>query len=90
MCIRDSLRPMPDGVMIYADAERRIHPLPAPSVPRAEVMDEFHAAIRDGVAPLHSGEWGMATLEACLALLESARTGQELHLHHQVGLPPLH
>ena len=89
-CAGADLRPMPDGVMIYADAERRIHPLPAPSVPRAEVMDEFHAAIRDGVAPLHSGEWGMATLEACLALLESARTGQELHLHHQVGLPPLH
>jgi len=85
-CAGADLRPMPDGVMIYADTERRVDLLPTPDVPRAEVMDEFHAAIRDGVAPLHSGEWGMATLEACLAVLESARTGREISLHHQVGV----
>ena len=72
--------------MIYADTERRLDLLLASEVPRVEVMDEFHAAIRDSVAPLHSGEWGMATLEACLALLDSARTGQEVRLKHQVGV----
>jgi phthalate 4,5-cis-dihydrodiol dehydrogenase len=86
-CTHADLRPLPDGVMIYADAERRLAALPAPDVPRAEVMAELHDAIRLGAAPLHSGEWGMATLEACLALLESARSGQEIGLHHQVGLP---
>ena len=89
-CAGADLRPLPDGVMIYANAEKTMNALPAPSVPRAEVMDEFHAAIRDGMAPLHSGEWGLATLEACLALLESARTGREVMLRHQVGLPRGH
>ncbi len=86
-CTGADLRPQPDGVMIYANDERRLNALPAPDVPRAEVMDEYHAAIRHGKPPLHSGEWGLATLEACLALLESARSGVEVALHHQVGLP---
>ena len=39
----------------------------------------------DGVPPLHDGEWAMATLEACLAILESARTGREVGLIHQTA-----
>ena len=34
-CERGDLRPMPNGVEIYADAERRFEPLPAAAVPRA-------------------------------------------------------
>jgi phthalate 4,5-cis-dihydrodiol dehydrogenase len=86
-CAQADLRPQPDGVMIYANAERRLTALPAPDVPRYEVMAELHDAIRHGTQPLHSGAWGMATLEACLALLDSARTGAEVVLQHQVGLP---
>lgn len=85
-CERADLRPLADGVMVYGDAERWLEPLPAPSVPRAEVVDEMFAAIRHGVAPLHSGEWGMATLEICLAVLESAVTGREVRPQHQVGV----
>jgi phthalate 4,5-cis-dihydrodiol dehydrogenase len=33
-----------------------------------------------GHAPLHSGEWAMATLQACLAMLESSRQGKEILL----------
>ncbi|MFC7556954.1 hypothetical protein ACFQU7_39215 [Pseudoroseomonas wenyumeiae] len=36
-----------------------------------------------GVPPLHSGEWGLATAEICLALLESARSGRDVTLKHQ-------
>jgi phthalate 4,5-cis-dihydrodiol dehydrogenase len=82
-CAGADLRPMPDGVMVYGHAERRLERLPPPEVPRAEVTDELLAACRDGVAPRHSGAWGMATLEVCLALLDSARTGAEIALHHQ-------
>jgi phthalate 4,5-cis-dihydrodiol dehydrogenase len=71
--------------MVYADDRRWLEPLPAPTVPRAEVIDELHAAVKAGVAPLHSGAWGMATLEVCLAILESARTGREISLRHQVA-----
>ncbi|TPG60296.1 gfo/Idh/MocA family oxidoreductase [Roseomonas nepalensis] len=80
---RADLRPTPRGVMVYADDERRFEPLPPPDVPRAEVIDELHAAILGGVPPLHDGAWGLATAEICLALLESARTGAEVALRHQ-------
>lgn len=82
-CERADLRPTARGVMIYADDERRFEPLPPPSVPRAEVIDELEAALVHGAAPLHSGEWGMATAEICLGLLESARSGREIMLQHQ-------
>jgi phthalate 4,5-cis-dihydrodiol dehydrogenase len=54
-------------------------------VPRAPVIDELYDAVVKGAAPLHSGAWGRATLEVCLAILESARQGRELTLSHQVA-----
>lgn len=79
-CERADLRPLPDRVMIYGDGERRLEALPAPKVARAEVIDELHAAVVEGRPPLHSGEWAMATLQVCLAILESARQGKEILL----------
>jgi phthalate 4,5-cis-dihydrodiol dehydrogenase len=84
-CEAADLRLTAEGVMIHADDRRWLHEAPLPPVPRGEVLDEFCAAVLDGVAPLHTGAWGMATLEACLALLHSARTGQEVTLRHQVA-----
>jgi phthalate 4,5-cis-dihydrodiol dehydrogenase len=66
--------------MIYADEERRFEVLPAPATPRVEVIDELYAAIVEGRAPLHSGEWAMATMEVCFALLRSAREAREVVL----------
>lgn len=85
-CDGADLRPQPDGVMIYGHAERRLDPLPPPVVPRAEVIDELYAAVVDGRPPLHSGAWSLATLEVCLAILQSAAEGREVTLAHQVGL----
>lgn len=87
-CERADLRPMPDGVAIYGEEERRFEALPPPAVARAEVMDELAAAVLDGVPPLHSGEWGLATVEVCRAMLVSAREGREVTLHHQAGPGP--
>jgi len=86
-CERGDVRPLPDGVTVYGDAERSVYPLAPPRVPRAGVIDELYGAVVDGAPPLHDGAWAMATLEVCLALLESAREGREITLRHQVGLP---
>jgi phthalate 4,5-cis-dihydrodiol dehydrogenase len=83
-CERADLRPLPNGVMVYGDKTRHLDELPAPKVPRSEVVDELHAAAISGTPPLHSGEWGLATLEICLAILESAKTGREVELKAQV------
>ena len=83
-CERADLRPLPDRVMIYGEDERKTIPLPPPAVPRAEVIDELHAAIVRGIPPVHTGEWGRATLEVCLALLRSADERREVGLSLQV------
>ena len=85
-CERGDLRPTPRGVDVYARDGHRHVPLAPPQVPRREVIDELCAAIFDGQRPLHGARWGLATLEACLALLESARTGREVTLGHQVAV----
>lgn len=79
-CDRGDLRPVPDGVWVYGDTAREHRVLPSPSVPRAEVIDELHGAVRDGRPPLHNGIWAKATLEICLALLRSARERHEVTL----------
>jgi phthalate 4,5-cis-dihydrodiol dehydrogenase len=79
-CERADLRPMSDGVWIYADGDKRHDPLPAPAVPRSEVIDELFGALSHGTAPLHDGAWARATLEVCLAVLRSAREQRDVEL----------
>jgi phthalate 4,5-cis-dihydrodiol dehydrogenase len=83
-CERADLRPLPNGVMVYGDDAKRLEDIPAPPIPRAEVVDELYAAVTSGAPALHSGEWGLATLEICLAILESARTAGEVELAWQI------
>jgi phthalate 4,5-cis-dihydrodiol dehydrogenase len=85
-CERADLRPTSDGVQIYADQVSRFDPLPAAAVPRPEVIDELYRAAIRNIPPDHSGAWGLATLEVCLAILQSAREGREITLAHQVAI----
>jgi phthalate 4,5-cis-dihydrodiol dehydrogenase len=77
-CERADLRPVPDGVWLYADQEKRHLALPQPQVPRFEVIDELVAALRLHTPPLHDGPWARATLAVCLALLRSAAEGRDV------------
>ena len=86
-CEHADLRPTAEGVTIYADEKRWLDALPAPEIPRAEVIDELVGAVLHGRSPLHSGEWGLATMEVCLAILQSAQERKEIALTHQVGVP---
>jgi phthalate 4,5-cis-dihydrodiol dehydrogenase len=83
-CERADLRPMPQAVMVYGDDARHVEELAPPQIPRAEVVDELYDAAILNRPPLHSGEWGLATLEVCLAILASAESGREIELQHQV------
>ena len=84
-CDRADFRPTPLGVAIHDDRERRFEPLPAPPYPRPEVIDELVAALVGDVQPLHDGAWARATLEACLAILSSARESRDIALALQVA-----
>ena len=83
-CERADLRPLPHGIAVYGDEKRQVEELPSPKIPRAEVVDEFYDAVIRGRPALHSGEWGLATLEICLAILESANSGREVELRNQI------
>jgi phthalate 4,5-cis-dihydrodiol dehydrogenase len=83
-CDRADLRPMPNGIAIYGDDKREFRPLPAPAAPRFEVIDELSQAIHANAPCLHDGPWAKATLEICLAMLESGETGRDVPLHYQV------
>jgi phthalate 4,5-cis-dihydrodiol dehydrogenase len=86
-CDRADLRLLPNGIAIYDDAESRLDAVAMPDVPRAEVIDELYDAVVLGRTPLHDGSWALATTEACLAILRSAREGKEIPLVHQVAAP---
>ena len=83
-CDHADLQLLPNGVMVHDVHGTQLHALPAPTVPRQEVVDEIWAASRHGQRPVHDGRWSMATLEACLAVLESSSTGRDIILRHQV------
>ena len=83
-CERADLRPLPSGVVIYENGTARLDALAKPGIPRIEIIDELYDAVVHGRQPLHDGAWGMATLEVCLAMLQSVREGREIALKHQV------
>ena len=56
-------------------------------MPRAEVIDELYGAIVEGRAPPHGGEWALATMEVCFAILRSAREKKEVTLQNQIAWP---
>jgi phthalate 4,5-cis-dihydrodiol dehydrogenase len=84
-CERGDLRPLPNGVMIYQNGSARLDPLPAPKIPRVEVIDELYDAVIRDRPPIHDGAWATATLEVLLAILQSSRVKSEVRLSHQVG-----
>ncbi|HEV7662844.1 MAG TPA: hypothetical protein VGQ62_04855, partial [Chloroflexota bacterium] len=53
---------------------------------RAE-LEELYDAVVMGKPLWHDGRWGMATLEVCLAIMESAKQRKEIMLQHQVPVP---
>lgn len=75
-----------DGLAVYSANGVRQFSLAGWSTGREAVIEELVAACRDGRSPVHDGRWGMATLEVCLAVLESADTGQVIRLSHQTRL----
>ena len=85
-CARGDLRQSPDGVFVYTNAGRREVKAHGDSGRSAELV-ELADAVRSDRRAFPDGEWGKATLEVCLGILESGRTGREIQLHHQVEMP---
>jgi len=83
-CERGDLRLTPKGVWLYGDTERRFIRAPDLAAPRLPVIDALFAAIRDGAPPAQTGEWGLASLELCHAILRAAELRAPVELELQV------
>ncbi|HSE84931.1 MAG TPA: Gfo/Idh/MocA family oxidoreductase [Candidatus Binatia bacterium] len=86
-CERGDIRQTPDGLLVYGEKERREITLPPGRRGREAEVEELYNAVVHGRPVFHDGRWGEATLEVCLALLESAKERKEIFLSHQVPSP---
>lgn len=77
-CEKADLKLSPTGITVYGDAERSFIEVPPPTLPRAEVIEEFVDAITGERRPIHDGRWGVDTMACCEAFLESSRSHDEI------------
>ena len=83
-CEKGDIRQTPDGLCVYGETEWREIDLPAGSRGREAEVEELYNAVVLNRPVFHDGCWGAATLEVCLAMLESAKRRKEIMLSHQV------
>ena len=86
-CEKGDIRQTPDGLYVYGETEQREIPIPAASRGREAEVEELYNAVVHNRPVFHDGRWGTATLEVCLAMLESAQQRKEVYLSHQVPSP---
>jgi phthalate 4,5-cis-dihydrodiol dehydrogenase len=85
-CERGVIRQSAAGLYIYDDDGRHDEPLPGRGDTRANEVADLVDGMTGRRKPLHDGRWGMATLEAVLAIMQSAAQRHEVYLSHQVGV----
>jgi predicted dehydrogenase len=83
-CERGEMRQSEKGIIVYGDQERREIALDRGLLARQAEMTELYEAVVNGRPMFHDGRWGEATLEVCLAILQSAAERREIFLSHQV------
>lgn len=89
-CECGDLRHSKYGVYVYDDNGLRDIDLSPDRVMgvgqrRAELEEIYDGVVR-GKQLFHDGRWGTATLEVCLAMIQSARERKEIMLTHQVAV----
>jgi hypothetical protein len=85
-CERGDMRESPEGLFVYERDRVRNIPV-ADELRGAAELEELYQAVRFGRPIVHDGRWGEATLEVCLAIVESARTHTDVRLSRQTATP---
>ena len=80
---RADVKTSAQGLSVYADEGASEIILPLAGNGRANLIDEFCDAVLTGTRPLHSGQFAKGTVEACLAIHDSARERREILLRPQ-------
>jgi phthalate 4,5-cis-dihydrodiol dehydrogenase len=88
-CEQGDIRHSAYGIQVYSNEGRRdinLNEVQGVVGRRAEILELVHS-INNNTPVYHDGRWGLATLECCMALLESGREHREIQLQHQI---PVH
>jgi phthalate 4,5-cis-dihydrodiol dehydrogenase len=88
-CERGALRQSPDGVYVYDKTGRRELACGAGHARGSAELMELADALSEGREPFLDAAWGRATLEVCVAILESAQQRREIELKYQVPAQPV-
>jgi predicted dehydrogenase len=83
-CEKGALRQSQDGIIVYGESERREVPVGGDLRGRAAELTELYEGIVHDRPIFHDGRWGEATLEVCLAIVQSAKERREITMSHQV------
>jgi phthalate 4,5-cis-dihydrodiol dehydrogenase len=87
LCEHGEMRQSPAGIYLYGDDDTTEVALPETTGTYVPELDELYNALVHGTPVLHSGRWGLATLEVCLAIMQSARDHRDILMQHQVAVP---
>lgn len=82
-CERGAVRQSADGLYLYDQHQRREVTLGSEPPGRAAELMELYEGVVNGRPLRHDGRWATGTVEVCLAIEESARSGQEVPLTRQ-------
>jgi len=86
-CEKGDIRQSQYGLYVYGDDGVKDVPLPEGGASRRAELEELYNSVVLNQPVHHTGRWGMATLEVCLAIMQSARERREIILSHQVPAP---
>ena len=94
-CDRGDVRHSKYGLSIYGDDGQReldLRPFARNEADfeggvTVQALRELYDSVVLGKPAYHSGEWGRATLEATLAIIDSAKERREIQLTRQVAMP---
>jgi phthalate 4,5-cis-dihydrodiol dehydrogenase len=87
-CERGDMRHSERGIYVYDDAGLHDIALPPGRDRAAEQLQELYDVVVQSKPLFHDATWGLANLEVCLAIIQSARERREILLTHQVAVPP--
>jgi phthalate 4,5-cis-dihydrodiol dehydrogenase len=87
-CERADIRQSPRGLWVYDETGKHEIEVPRDRLRGEAEFEEMYQAVVNKRRAIHDGRWGEATHEVTMAIMESARTGKEVFLTHQVAVPP--
>ena len=87
-CERGDIRQSQFGLFVYGDDGVKDVPLTEGGASRRGELVELYNAVVLNKPIRHTGRWGLATLEVCLALMQSGKERREIMMTHQVPAPP--